>query len=972
MIGAKISHYTILERIGIGGMGEVYKAFDPRLDRTIALKVLNPKAMADESKRQRFIQEARTASALNHPNIITIYEIGQEDDQCFIATEFIEGQTLRQKLQGGSLPNTVVLEITSQIAKALHIAHLAGIIHRDLKPENIMIRPDGYIKILDFGLAKLMESTVNTSTNPRRRGQVVKTESNLALGTVRYMSPEQVRRLPIDHRSDIFSLGVLIYEMLTGHQPFVGKKALDIAYSIISTSPLLLSEWISGMGLQFQPIINRCLEKLPEARYQDAQTLFKDLQLLERQIEMLSEASENSVAPEVSKAITAANPTTPRPSIVVIYPENILNNPDYEWWRTALMELITARLMASNNFEVVTHQQVADIFHRLEITNRQDIDKSAVWKIARNAGAEICAIGSFAALPTTINVSLHIHEVSTGRLLFSVTARRSIAEELFSLIDELVSRIERELQIARDDLDSPRIADLLTDSLAALKSFETGFDYYQQNNWLAAKPYYQQAINLDVRFALAYYYLGRIERWQNNPQYHQLLNSALEYSGRANECDRRLIILENSASQQDYASQLRLAEEMVMQYPREKLGYMFLGRAYQWRGESERAAIVFQQALSFDNRLIFEGTEVCGGISPVVEGYLDTNNSERAEQLLKEYSLQEPENWVAPHLLGVIYYYRRDYDEADRLFDKATTLLNKNGSIAHNYPTLWQARLNIIKYHFDAAQTRLARLNDSRKGLERALYWQEYAEVQRAQGRLQDWIQTMSQQQDLFVGNLNLDPSLAPCFWQAYLLEQYGQLAPALAAYQAAFQQISNQPITLANKILRAWAQLHMGRLLAIQGNFEQVAELAQQIKLIGLDIPNSKIERLSLFLLGTIEFYCGNYKAAIDLLECAIWSYSTGFALAIRMLAQCFRQMQQYQQAIDLLEHIQPYSGIDAVNRFYTRVQLDLEIAKTYETAKDNQRALEYYHKCLLAWGAADEDFVGRLEAEMGVQLLS
>src|SRR2546428_3299133 len=200
MIGKKLSNYLILDRIGAGGMAEVYKAFDPRLDRTIALKVLHPNAVASEGKRQRFLQEARAASALNHPNILTIYEIGQEGEYYFMATEYIEGETLRRKLQGSPLPTRAALDIAVQVVKAIGAAHLAGIVHRDIKPENIMIRPDGYVKVLDFGLAKLIETAPSSnSSGVRRREQLVRTKTNKVVGTVRYMSPEQIQGLPIDY-----------------------------------------------------------------------------------------------------------------------------------------------------------------------------------------------------------------------------------------------------------------------------------------------------------------------------------------------------------------------------------------------------------------------------------------------------------------------------------------------------------------------------------------------------------------------------------------------------------------------------------------------------------------------------------------------------------------------------------------------------------------------------------------------------
>ena len=212
--GQKLTHYQILSQIGAGGMGEVYLANDLKLDRRVAIKILPSQFTKDATQVQRFEQEARAASALNNPNIITIHEIGNEGDLHFIATEFIEGQTLRQRLADGPIPLPEVLAIAMQIAKALAAAHAAGIVHRDIKPENVMVRPDGLVKVLDFGLAKLSEHDVAINATAMPATLSLQTDVGVLMGTASYLSPEQVQHQPVDHRTDIFSLGVVLYEML--------------------------------------------------------------------------------------------------------------------------------------------------------------------------------------------------------------------------------------------------------------------------------------------------------------------------------------------------------------------------------------------------------------------------------------------------------------------------------------------------------------------------------------------------------------------------------------------------------------------------------------------------------------------------------------------------------------------------------------------------------------------------------------
>ena len=286
LVGRKIGHYKVISQIGKGGMGVVYLAEDKRLGRKVALKILPSYFTRDRQRVRRFEQEARAASALNHPNILMIFDIGQVETTPFIATEFIEGETLRSRMARGGLGVEEALDLSIQVAGALVAAHSAGIAHRDIKPENIMLRPDGYVKVLDFGLAKLTEPRARLSNTPAPTIGQVDTAPGTVVGTANYLSPEQARGLDVDARADLFSLGVVIYEMVAGRPPFRGETTSDVIAAILREEPPSLSEEVQNVPVELQQIVGLALRKDKEARYQTAKQMLDDLTSLRKELEV--------------------------------------------------------------------------------------------------------------------------------------------------------------------------------------------------------------------------------------------------------------------------------------------------------------------------------------------------------------------------------------------------------------------------------------------------------------------------------------------------------------------------------------------------------------------------------------------------------------------------------------------------------------------------------------------------------------
>ena len=285
MVGKKILHYQLIDKIGAGGMGEIYKAQDGRLNRLVAVKILSPGMSTDPERKRRFFQEAQAASALNHPNIITLYDIVSEGDMQCIVMEYIAGKTLRDLIPAGGLPPAQALQYAAQIASALTAAHAAGIIHRDLKPSNIMVTTSGLIKVLDFGLAKWVDSSMTGQTGDQSTVETALTREGSIIGTVSYMSPEQAEGKRVDARSDIFSFGSVLYEMLTGKRAFEGRSGISTLSSILRDDVKPIYEAAPDVPPLLEQIVLRCLPKEPAARWQSMKEIEGALINLQRQVD---------------------------------------------------------------------------------------------------------------------------------------------------------------------------------------------------------------------------------------------------------------------------------------------------------------------------------------------------------------------------------------------------------------------------------------------------------------------------------------------------------------------------------------------------------------------------------------------------------------------------------------------------------------------------------------------------------------
>ena len=527
LVGQTFGHYKISKRIGSGGMGEVYLAGDVTAGRKAALKLLPMRFTGHAERLKRFQQEAHAVVALNHPNILTVYEIGQDHSTHYIASELIEGETLRQRLAHEHLQVSEAVDVAIQVASALTAAHEAGIVHRDIKPENIMLRPDGYVKVLDFGVAKLAEQEMPVTMSKDEALLLVETNLGAILGTVRYMSPEQACGAPVDKRTDIWSLGVVLYEMVTGHASFKGDTPKEVMTSILEREPPPLTTYIKQTPAELQQIISKTLRKDRSERYQSAAEMLEALKGLRRKLEYKAELARTTMLPLwlrwirspialmlvlLLSALALAlpfyrhrNPATslpPEKSIAVLPLENLSDEKENAFFAVGIQDELLSNLAKIKDLKVISRTSVMQ--YKSGITRN-------LKEIAQQLGVSNVVEGSVRRSGNHIRVSVQLIDAKTDRHTWVQNYDRTLADSL-ALQGDLAREIAAAVGATLSPQEKARVEAKPTNNTAAYdaylrgRAFKTGVAW--SDNADVAIRSYQQAVKLDPNFAVAWAYLS--------------------------------------------------------------------------------------------------------------------------------------------------------------------------------------------------------------------------------------------------------------------------------------------------------------------------------------------------------------------------------------------------------------------------------------------------------------------------------
>lgn len=946
MIGKRVAQYRILEKLGQGGIGEVFLAEDTELHRNVALKFFPASSSQDDAALARFKHEARSSAALYHPNITTIYEVGVYEDRPYIAMAYVDGEKLTDVIDSGRLDLDRTLDIVGQICEGLSKAHKAGIIHRDIKPDNILLDRDGRVRILDFGVAKL-------------RGKVELSGEISTVGTAFYMSPEQINRAEVDNRSDVFSLGVILYQMASGRRPFKGEHTAAVFYSITNeeAAPLETKSVKGARRDELERVIFKALEKDPENRYRGVDELGEDLERLRdagynrkprarwRRAAVLAPAAVVAAvlilfvlrsSLEINRnggAVAAEN------ALAIMYFENLADPNDPQRLGEIVTNLMITDLSESRYLQVVSSQRLFDL---LKLEGKEDvkvIDRTTATDIATRAGAEWMLQGSILQVEPNFVLTSQLVDVASGNVVGSQYISGNPDETIFEMVDRLSAEAKEDLSIPAMDRDTEDtdVADVTTHSVEAYRAYLIGVEKENKYFMNEARECFKKAVALDSTFAMALLHLSHNRVSGTYAEKSRALQRAVRYADRASKKEMIHIRSEAAAFKGDASTAIAGFETITELHPNEKQAYIRLGELYRdVKRDMDKARWAFEEVISIDpldksayNQLAYL--------------YNFTGDFERSIWAINQYINLAPDEPNPYDSRADLYAYNGDVDQAANSYTKA---LEKKTDF---FPSMVKlGHMEVFRDNFDSAIEYYDKV--SSEGDEDFSRWARtcaaYVPLYRGDfgSTLQGLNDEISRDRSDGYGG---DAYIGKLFARAYLYANLGDVAQAREAaeeYRDEYRRLRPND--------DEWWRLNYGFLMYHCDDTEMADEMLGAF-VTSIDTMNEARMMGYATLKGLIEMNRGNADAACSYLERA--NRTIKIFSRQHWLGRAYLEAGRPEEAVEVFDDLLFRFSEDRAGEPVLSVTSWYHAGLAAERAGQLEKARRYYDRFLWFWGNAE-----------------